>query len=129
MVLLLDNTLNPFNFVISALYKKNIHLKWIIKSMFNESFLCKTTCTISPIFTDCPLLFKNILKMKTNLSGLNDAKFQVKTCIQSILYISTFAEMEFLVIYGGHHYRYGFSSYLTALTINSGVTRTRLPQK
>ena len=46
--------------------------------MFNQSFLCNTTCTISPIFTDCPLLFKNILKMKTNLSGLNDAKFQVK---------------------------------------------------
>ena len=53
--------------------------------------------------------------MKTNLSGLNDAKFQVKTCIQSILYSYTFAKMEFLVVYGGHQYRYGLSCYLTTL--------------
>jgi hypothetical protein len=35
--------------------------------------------------------------MKTNVSGLNDAKFQVKTRLQSLLCIFTFAEMLFLV--------------------------------
>ena len=39
--------------------------------------------------------------MKTNVSGLIDAKFQVKTHLQSMLCIYTFAEMEFLVAYGG----------------------------
>ena len=32
--------------------------------------------------------------MKTNVSGLNDAKFQVNTLLQSMLCIFTFAEME-----------------------------------
>jgi len=41
--------------------------------------------------------------MKTNVSGLNDAKFQVKTHLQSMLCIFTFTEMEILVAYGGHH--------------------------
>jgi hypothetical protein len=41
--------------------------------------------------------------MKTNVSGLNDAKFQVKTRRQSVLCIYTFAEMEFPVAFGGCH--------------------------
>ena len=39
-------------------------------------------------------------RMKTNVSGLNDAKFQVKTLLQSMLCIFTFVEMEFPVSYG-----------------------------
>jgi len=34
--------------------------------------------------------------MKTNVSGLNDTKFQVKTSLQSMLCIFTFSEMEIL---------------------------------
>jgi len=41
--------------------------------------------------------------MKTNVSGLNDAKFQVITRLQSMLCIFTFAEMEFVVAYGDRH--------------------------
>jgi len=37
--------------------------------------------------------------MKTNVSGLNDAKFHVKTRIHSMLCI--FVETGFLVAYGG----------------------------
>jgi hypothetical protein len=39
-------------------------------------------------------------RMETNVSGLNDAKFQVKTLLQSMLCIFTFVEMEFPVSYG-----------------------------
>jgi hypothetical protein len=39
-------------------------------------------------------------RMETNVSGLNDAKFQVKTLFQSMLCIFTFVEMEFPVSYG-----------------------------
>jgi hypothetical protein len=42
-------------------------------------------------------------RMKTNVSGLNDAKFQVKTRLHLMLCIFTFGDMEFLVAYGGHH--------------------------
>ena len=41
--------------------------------------------------------------MEAYISGLNDAKSQVKTRLQSMLCIFTFAELEFLVAYGGHH--------------------------
>jgi len=36
--------------------------------------------------------------MKTNVSGLNDAKFQVKIHLQSMICIIAFAEMEFLIL-------------------------------
>jgi hypothetical protein len=48
------------------------------------------------IFSQVVLSFKIILRMKTNVSGLNDAKFQVKIHLQSMICIITFAEMEFL---------------------------------
>jgi hypothetical protein len=38
--------------------------------------------------------------MKTNISGLNDAKFQAKTSLQSMICIFVFAGMELLVVYG-----------------------------
>jgi len=41
--------------------------------------------------------------MRTNVSGLNDAKFQVKTHLQSIVCILTFVEMEFHVACGGRY--------------------------
>jgi len=41
--------------------------------------------------------------LKTNVSGLNDAIFKVKTRLQSMLCMFTFAEMEFNVDYGGRH--------------------------
>jgi len=42
--------------------------------------------------------------MKTNVSGLNDVKFQVKTRLQSMLCIFAFDEMEFHVGYRGRHF-------------------------
>jgi hypothetical protein len=54
--------------------------------------------------------------MKTNVSYLNDAKFLVKTRLQSMLCIFTFAEMEFLVVYGGGHKKHVFNRYQTPLT-------------
>jgi hypothetical protein len=50
------------------------------------------------IFSQVLLSFKIILRMKTNVSGLNDAKFQVKIHLQSMICIITFAEMEFLIL-------------------------------
>jgi hypothetical protein len=47
--------------------------------------------------------FKNILWMKTNMSGFNDAKFQVNTGLPSMLCIFIFAETEFLVASGDSH--------------------------
>jgi hypothetical protein len=41
--------------------------------------------------------------MKTNVSGLNDDTFQVQTRLQSMLYIFTIDQMEFLDAYGGRH--------------------------
>jgi len=41
--------------------------------------------------------------MRTNVSGLNDVKFQVKTLLQSMLCIFTFVEMEFHVACGSRH--------------------------
>ena len=40
---------------------------------------------------------------KRNVSGLDNAKVQVKTRLQSMLSIFTFAEIEFLVAYGGRY--------------------------
>jgi hypothetical protein len=51
--------------------------------------------------------------MKTNVSGLNDAKFQVKTRLQSMQCIFPFAEMEFPFIYWSRHLKHGFGRYLT----------------
>ena len=59
---------------------------------------------------------------KTNMSGLNDAKNQIKTHLQLILCIFTFTKMEFLVAYEDRHYKHGFSRYLTALTTTKNIS-------
>ena len=62
-------------------------------------------CNLSKrIFSRVGLSFWNFLRMETNVYGLNEAKFLVKTHFQSIICILPLPKMEFLVAYWGNHY-------------------------